>query len=213
MQMLGRDTGDLRMPLTRLSLRRTREAAEDARGLRAAVWDKIRSTRISPALHEHALRSYSLRICHAQRGRAVDALDAWRHRPGRLSGSRRRAAKRAVGRVPCTVRVSRSCRSSFAMPKECDSRLDELRRRLGRDSPAAPPRPAPRQQPGHGAVIGPRGRGVGAAEPFPPPRHRDPEPASDRRSQLPRSPAGGLRGDAAVPRCPGAGCREDVRSA
>ena len=169
--------GDLRMPLTRLPRLTT---AEDARTTSSI---KLARRRTSPeywvyclslAHSIRTLRPYSLRICHAQRRRAVDALDARTASPG--PATRFASPRRPVGPLAEALRNEGVEVVPFE-PRDAQGvrlPLDELRRNLADIVEAAPPCPAPRQQPGHGTTIGPRGRGVVAAEPFAPPRHRDP---------------------------------------
>ena len=60
------------------------------------------------------------------------------------------------------------------------------------------PSPRSRQQPGHGAAVRPGDAKPADSQPGAPARHPPPEPAGDRRSQLPHAAAGGLRGGAPV---------------
>ena len=50
MELLGRDTGELRMPLTPLDARRTGEASHDARQIRAVVESPVAAAALAPGM-------------------------------------------------------------------------------------------------------------------------------------------------------------------
>ena len=129
------------------------------------------------------------------------------HCPGRLPGLRRRAGKRALGRGAAQRRrrvVPFEPRDAAGSATSAGRTPPPSRRDLA--SASALPCSTPTAWPWDDCrVPWPR---IGRAEPFAPPRYRDPEPAGGRRSQLPPPSAGGFRGDAAVPRRPGTGRRK-----
>ena len=99
-------------------------------------------------------------------------------------------ARRGVELLPFCCRTDRGERMPLGRLRE--ELADVLRRR----------RPAllARQQPGDGAIVGPRGRGTATAGHRPPPRHRPPQRPGRGRSGLPPAAAGGFRSHAGVSR-------------